>query len=204
MLSNGNSSMAFNDFSEMPYIPYKILEALLTEESQTAQDFWKLLKYADVEALSKDNLTYDEKIALIWRGESIEQDYNVFLKPLVGSSLDTAEAQTQLRIFRFTNMPTNQFESVVTFETDFITNEKTALVYQNGMLCERTDLMEALFLNIMNGRDIGVGSGYVSFNREFSRSCNSQLNIGNSKSFYGRSLVMAINFASGESGGLCG
>lgn len=204
MLSNGNSSMAFNDFSEMPYIPYKMLEALLTEESQVAQDFWKLLKYADVDALDKDNLTYDEKVELIWRGESLEQNFNVFLKPLIGSSLDTAEAQTQLRIFRFTSMPTNQFEAILTIEVDFITNEKTALVYQNGMLCERTDLMESMFLNIFNGRDIGVGSGFVTFNREFSRSCNSQLNIGNSKSFYGRSLVLAINFASGESGGLCG
>lgn len=204
MLSNGNSSMAFNDFSEMPYIPYKMLEALLTEESQVAQDFWKLLKYADVDALDKDNLTYDEKVELIWRGESLEQNFNVFLKPLIGSSLDTAEAQTQLRIFRFTSMPTNQFEAILTIEADFITNEKTALVYQNGMLCERTDLMESMFLNIFNGRDIGVGSGFVTFNREFSRSCNSQLNIGNSKSFYGRSLILAINFASGESGGLCG
>ena len=204
MLSNGNSSMAFNDFSEMPYIPYKMLEALLTEESQVAQDFWKLLKYADVDALDKDNLTYDEKVELIWRGESLEQNFNIFLKPLIGSSLDTAEAQTQLRIFRFTSMPINQFEATLTIEADFITNEKTALVYQNGMLCERTDLMEAMFLNIFNGRDIGVGSGFVTFNREFSRSCNSQLNIGNSKSFYGRSLVLAINFASGESGGLCG
>lgn len=204
MLSNGNSSMAFNDFSEMPYIPYKMLEALLTEESQVAQDFWKLLKYADVDALDKDNLTYDKKLELIWRGESLEQNFNVFLKPLIGSSLDTAEAQTQLRIFRFTSMPTNQFEAILTIEADFITNEKTALVYQNGMLCERTDLMESMFLNIFNGRDIGVGSGFVTFNREFSRSCNSQLNIGNSKSFYGRSLVLAINFASGESGGLCG
>ena len=204
MLSNGNSSMAFNDFSEMPYIPYKMLEALLTEESQVAQDFWKLLKYADVDALDKDNLTYEEKVELIWRGESLEQNFNVFLKPLIGSSLDTAEAQTQLRIFRFTSMPTNQFEAILTIEADFITNEKTALVYQNGMLCERTDLMESMFLNIFNGRDIGVGSGFVTFNREFSRSCNSQLNIGNSKTFYGRSLVLAINFASGESGGLCG
>ena len=204
MLSNGNNSMAFNDFSEMPYIPYKIITALLNEESQIAEDFWKLLKYADVDALDKNNLTYDEKVALIWRGDSIEQNFNVFLKPLVGSSLDTAEAQTQLRIFRFTSMPTNQFEAIITIEADFITNEKTSLVYQNGMLCERTDLMESMFLNIFNGRDIGLGSGFVTFNREFSRSCNSQLNIGNSKSFYGRSLVMALEFISGESGGLCG
>ena len=56
----------------------------------------------------------------------------------------------------------------------------------------------------MNGRDIEIGSVVVMFDRELSRSCNSQLNIGNSKSFYGRSLVMALEFISGESGGLCG
>ena len=204
MLANGNSSLAYNSFQEMPQMPYKIVAALLTETSKSAEDFWKLLKYADVDALDKDNLTYDEKVALIWTGNSIEQNYNVFLKPLVGSSLDTAEAQTQLRIFRFTTMPTNQYEAIITIEADFITNEKTALVYQDGYLCERTDIMESLFLDIMNGRDIEIGSGFLVFNRELSRSCNSQLNIGNSKTFYGRSLVMALEFISGESGGICG
>ena len=204
MLANGNASMAFNNFKEMPQLPYKVIATLLTEESQLAEDFWKLLKYADVDALSKPNLSYDEKLALVWNGDSIEQNYNVFLKPLVGSSLDDAEAQTQLRIFRYTTMPTTRFEAIITIEADFITNEKTCLVYQDGLLCERTDLMESLFLDIMNGRDIEIGSGVVMFDRELSRSCNSQLNIGNSKSFYGRSLVMALEFISGESGGLCG
>ena len=204
MLANGNSSMAYNSYKEMPQLPYKVIAALLTEKSQIAEDFWKLLKYTDVDALEKDNLTYDEKVALIWTGESIEQKYNVFLKPLVGSSLDDAEAQTQLRIFRFTTMPTDRFSAIITIEADFITNEKTALVYQNGLLCERTDLMESMFLDIMNGRDIEIGSGMLIFDRELSRSCNSQLNIGNSKSFYGRSLVLALQFISGESGGLCG
>ena len=204
MLANDNNYMAFNNYKEMPQLPYKIIATLLTDESNAAEDFWKLLKYADVEALSKPNLTYDEKVALIWRGDSIEQNYNVFLKPLVGSSLDDAEAQTQLRIFRYTTMPTTRLEAVMTIEADFITNEKTCLVYQDGLLCERTDLMESLFLDIMNGRDIEIGSGVIMFDRELSRSCNSQLNIGNSKSFYGRSLVMALEFISGESGGLCG
>lgn len=204
MLANGNSSMAFNNFKEMPQLPYKIVTTLLTEESKSAEDFWKLLKYVDIDALSKPNLTYEEKMALIWDGDSIEQKYNVFLKPLIGSSLDDAEAQTQLRVFRYTTMPTSRFEAVMTIEADFITNEKTCLVYQDGILCERTDIMESLFLDVMNGRDIEIGSGVVMFDRELSRSCNSQLNIGNSKSFYGRSLVMALEFISGESGGLCG
>ena len=168
------------------------------------EKFWKLLKYVDVDALEKPNLTYEEKIDMIWNGDSVEQKYNIFLKPLIGSSLDTAEAQTQLRLYRYTISPNTQLESVIAFEADFITNEKTCLVYQDGILCERTDLMETMFLDIINGRDIGIGSGVLTFNREMSRSCSSQLNIGNSKTFFGRSLIFALDFVDGQTGGLCG
>ena len=204
MLANENNYMAFNNFSEMPDLPYKIIEVLLTDTSQDADDFWKLLKYTDVNALKQKNLTLKEKKAMIWQGESIEQNFNVFLKPLIGSAMDSAEAQTQLRLYRYNTVPTTQFEAIVCFEADFVTNEKTSLVRRNKILCERTDVMEALFLSVMNGRDIEIGSGVFQFNREMSRSCNSQLNIGNSKSFYGRSLILALQFVGADSGGGCG
>ena len=204
MLANGNNTMAFNNFYEMPDFPYRIIEVLLKDNSQETEDFWKLLKYADQDALSKPNLTLKERKALVWTGDSIEQKYNVFLKPLIGSSLDTAEAQNQLRLYRYNTMPTNQYEAIICFEADFITNEKTSLVRRNKILCERTDLMESLFLSIMNGRDIKIGSGVFQFNRELSRSCNSQLNIGNSKTFYGRSLILGLLFINGSTGDDCG
>ena len=204
MLANENNYMAFNNFSEMPDLPYKIIEVLLTDTSQDAEDFWKLLKYTEVNALKQKNLTLKEKKAMIWQGESIEQNFNVFLKPLIGSAMDSAEAQTQLRLYRYNTIPTTQFEAIVCFEADFVTNEKTSLVRRNKILCERTDVMEALFLSVMNGRDIEIGSGVFQFNRELSRSCNSQLNIGNSKSFYGRSLILALQFVGADSGGGCG
>lgn len=204
MLANGNNTLDFNNFAEMPEFPYRIIEVLLKDSSQQTEDFWKLLKYADQNALKKKNLTLSEKKALIWTGDSLEQNYNVFLKPMIGSSLDTAEAQTQLRLYRYNTVPTNQYEAIICFEADFITNEKTSLIRRNGLLCERTDVMESLFLNIMNGRDIKIGSGFLQFNRALSRSCNSQLNLGNSKSFYGRSLIMALNYVQPSGGEGCG
>ena len=204
MLANEDNYMGFNNFSEMPDLPYKIIEVLLTDTSQDAEDFWKLLKYTEVNALKQKNLTLKEKKAMIWQGESIEQNFNVFLKPLIGSAMDSAEAQTQLRLYRYNTIPTTQFEAIVCFEADFVTNEKTSLVRRNKILCERTDVMEALFLSVMNGRDIEIGSGVFQFNRELSRSCNSQLNIGNSKSFYGRSLILALQFVGADNGGGCG
>lgn len=204
MLANENNYMVFNNFSEMPDFPYKIIEVLLTDTSQDAEDFWKLLKYTEVNALKQKNLTLKEKMAMVWQGESVEQNFNVFLKPLIGSAMDSAEAQTQLRLYRYNTTPTTQFEAIVCFEADFVTNEKTSLVRRNKILCERTDVMEALFLSVMNGRDIEIGSGVFQFNRGLSRSCNSQLNIGNSKSFYGRSLILALQFVGADSGGGCG
>ena len=204
MLSNGNNYQAYTSFKEVPQFPYKIIEVFLTSDEEMVEKFWKLLKYVDVDALEKPNLTYEEKIDMIWNGDSVEQKYNIFLKPLIGSSLDTAEAQTQLRLYRYTISPNTQLEAVIAFEADFITNEKTCLVYQDGILCERTDLMETMFLDIINGRDIGIGNGVLTFNREMSRSCSSQLNIGNSKTFFERSLVFALDFVDGQTGGLCG
>lgn len=204
MLANNNNYMAFNNFIEMPEFPYKIIKVLLTDTSKESEDFWKLLKYTDIDALKKDNLTLKEKQALVWQGESVEQNFNVFLKPMIGSAMDTADAQTQLRLYRYNTIPTNQYEATICFEADFITNEKTSLVRRDKILCERTDVMESLFLSVMNGRDIEIGSGVFQFNRELSRSCNSQLNIGNSKSFYGRSLILALTFISAESGDGCG
>ena len=204
MLANGNNTMAFNNFYEMPDFPYRIIEVLLKDNSQETEDFWKLLKYADQDALSKPNLTLKERKSIVWTGDSIEQKYNVFLKPLIGSSLDTAEAQPHLCLYRCNTMRTNQCEAIICFKADFMTNEKTSLVRRNKSLCERTDLMESLFLSIMNGRDIKIGSGVFQFNRELSRSCNSQLNIGNSKTFYGRSLILGLLFVNGSTGDGCG
>lgn len=192
MLENHNFDIKFNDFSEMPFIPYKIIEAMLTDTSEKVEDLWKLLAYSTVDCLSKPNLTFEEKKALIWTGESLENDCGIYLKPMVGSALDTAESQTQIRLYRYNTQPTDQYEAIICFEADIITNEKTCLVKKDGMLVERTDIMEAYFLNFINGRDVGIGSDYFRFDRELSRSCNSQLTVGNSKTFYGRAVIIGL------------
>lgn len=203
MLANNNNEMSYNNFSDMPKIPYKIIEAMLTDNSEEVEKFWKLLKYPTKDCLSKDNLTFEEKKSLVWDGDTSEQNFNIFVKPLIGSSTESAVSQTQLRLYRYNTIPSTNYESVISFEVDLITNEKSSLVMEDGMLCERTDLMEAYFLNFMNGRDINVGSSYFQFNRELTRSCNSQLNIGNSKSFYGRSVILALLYSNIDNGYGC-
>lgn len=203
MLFNDNIDMAFNSFKQLPNFPYKIIESLIKNNSQEANDLWKLLKYSDIDCLEYDNLTYEEKLNLVCINNTKEQYYNVFLKPMIGDSIDTSDAQTQIRLYRYNTQPNSRFEAMVCFECDVITNEKTSLVRKDGIIMERTDLMECLILDLLNGRDIGIGSGILEFNRELSRSCNSQLTIGNSKTFYGRAIIFGLNFIASDIGGGC-
>lgn len=204
-LPNGNSNVSFNNFTEVPYIPYKIIKTMRESTSVEAENFWKCLKYTTTDALDKPNLTEQEKKALIWKGnDSIEDDYQVFLKPLIGSQLTDAQSQTQLRLFRYGGTPTNRMESILLYEFDIIVNEKASMIYYNNILCARDDVMEAMLLSVLNGRDIGIGQNYLRYDRELSRTCQSLTNISNSKSFFGKSLVMGLLYKHPDLGGGCG
>ena len=71
----------------------------MKEKSQMAEDFWKCLIYDTKDALDKDNLTFEQKRNYIWTGETDEQNYRVFLKPIVGSILSDSQSQTQFRLY---------------------------------------------------------------------------------------------------------
>lgn len=203
-LPNGNSDVSFNNFTDVPYIPYKIIQAMYESTSIEAENFWKCLKYTTTEALDQPNLTKKQKIALIWKGnDTLENTYQVFLKPLIGSQLTDAESQTQLRLFRYGGTPNNRIESTLLYEFDIIVNEKASMVYYNNILCARDDVMETMLLSVLNGRDIGIGQNYLRYDRELSRTCQSLTNISNSKSFFGKTLVMGLLYECPSIGGGC-
>jgi hypothetical protein len=53
LLKNGNADVLYNDYSEIPFFPYKVIEIMLTENSQEVEDFWKMLKYDTIDCLKK-------------------------------------------------------------------------------------------------------------------------------------------------------
>ena len=197
MIAN-DSNDVINNFEKLSLIPNQIVMALIENTSAEAENFWKLLCYSTPDALSRDNLTEDEKIATIWSGGSMENNYHIFYKPLIGSALDTGDAQTQLRLYRISSSPTSKYESLINFQVVFLTNEKESMVRYKGVVVERTDLMESLFLSIINGRDLGVGVGEILFDKELSKTCASSLGINNAKTFYGRNLILGLRFMSAD------
>ncbi len=207
--ANGNNTIAYNNFLHMPQVPYKIVERLATSTSQSAENLWKIIKYPTTDALSQPNLTIGEKMGLLWTPDSENASqqnlFNVFLKPLVSSALDDASQQIQLRIYKTVSKPMNNIEATLGYQFDMYTSEVCCMVLdEDGFLCERTDLMEAYLLDVLNGADIEIGNSFFQFyNRELNSIARSNLSINNSKSLYGRSMVLSLLYVNAKTGGGC-
>lgn len=205
MTPNGNNNISVNNFNSAPFIPSRIVDALISSKAIEAENLFKCLKYSDYDCLDKPNLTMKEKRDMIWSPKrkdwTHEENFNIFLKPLVGNSLDSSEQQTQLRIYESNIMPMTVYQSVFSFAFDFITEEKTSQIFVDGIIVERTSFMQSCVLSVMNGRDIGIGVNYFQFSKDFNRYSGSMLNISNSKSFYGRTLIMGLSYSNIVEGG---
>jgi hypothetical protein len=202
-------SQKYASFIPMTTIPYKIIETLALSESLIAENLWKLLKYTTTDTLSQSNLTFEEKMALVWTPDKMtsmttQNDFNVFLKPLMPVSLNDDTSQTQLRIYRYKTTARSQYESIIMYEFDVIVNETKSMVYNElGELVEKTDLMEAYLIELLNMLDIGVGVNCLRFDRMQGGQCESLQNINNSKSLYGRSFLLALRYIDTSLGGGC-
>ena len=67
---------------------YRILEYLAL--SPKAENLWKMLKYNDYHALSKDNLSFAEKMNLVWKTGKQEQ-YSVFFTNQIDDGIAEAK-----------------------------------------------------------------------------------------------------------------
>ncbi len=185
----------FNKFTSLPFIPYKIIVALMENDN-----FFKLLKYNTYNALSKPALTDDEKSELICTDVDDMQNYNIFLTNVEPNEL--VSSKTILKLYRYDTLPDNTALATICYRFDILYGAKNALVSYKGVPCSRADVMEMELMKTLNGADV-AGVGLLQFNHDLSRLSRSTLNIGNNYTFTGTSIVMATQIMD-VSGGICG
>lgn len=191
--------ISFNQYDYLPFIPYKIIEALSNDVE--ADNIFKLLYYPTYDALSEPSLTFEQKMDLIWCNNDSEQDYKIFLKPLVSNEI--TESMTQMRLFKCDIDPQNQIISTLSYQFDFIIGSKIAMVDYKGIPCPRIDVLEMEILKALNGRD-DLGVGFFQFNTSLSRLDRERMTMSNGKTFFGHSLIMSVLSSSIEVGDSCG
>lgn len=180
-------SLLYNSYETVPYIAYNIVNHLLKNEV-----IWKILKYDDYDALSKDDLTDDEKIDMIWRGQENQEDYNVFLTPMEVDIID--DSKTRLKIYDYMIVGQNKDIGILLMRFNILCFNKSTMIEYNGIPCSRLTVMKAELLKELNGADVG-GVGVMEMNNELQRYCGSTQDSGNNKNVIGDTLTMALQIS---------
>lgn len=175
----------YNNYSFMPMIPYHIMEYL----AYNNDNIWKILKYGDYDCLSKPNLTFKEKMSMVWKQQGDQQNYHVFLTYLVENMIP--ESTTILKLFRYNTMPESNIKGYSTYEFNLLYGGKISLIEHQGVPCSRGDVLESEIISTLNGKDVG-GVGTLQFNAQVSPVSRSQLNLGNNKTYEGVTIMMGV------------
>ena len=181
----------YNSLSRLPNTLYNILTYLAQSDDQT---IFKMLAYNDYDALSKPDLTFEEKMKLIWKTGPQEQ-YSIFLTPLIEDSI--TESKCVLKCYQYYIHPTDLFSSAVVFAFDFLYGGQMSLIDYEGTPVSRGDLFINKLLEILNGANVG-GVGTMMFNEDLSRYIAAKATIGNSKTFTG--VCVYLGTVMGDSG----
>lgn len=170
-------------YESMTNLSYKIIEHLMTNPD--AEIIWKLLKYNDADAYSRPNLTAEEKAKLIYNGEAILSNYNVFFDYMMDDAED--EMKTLLRIYPAEIYPQNRVAGICTINIEVFTHGK---INHLSNYTTRVDVIIQTLLKVLNGADVG-GVGVLFFDNQASRYDKVQT-IGQ-KPFKGKLLKMSVN-----------
>ena len=175
----------YNSLSALPYIPYNILVYLARQD----EIIWKLLKYNSYDALSKPDLSFDEKLELIWKFGPQEK-FGVFFTPLVEDAV--CESKCVLKIYDYYIHAKELYTSTAVYAFDFLYGGQMSLVDYNGTSVSRGDLFINRVLAVLNGAEVG-GVGKLTFYDNMSRYALGKSVVGNSKTFTGVQLFLAVN-----------
>lgn len=186
-----NTFSVYNRFVNISNFSINIINYLIDHN----ETIWKLLKYETNDALSKPNLTTDEKTNLIYSGMSsadnpanyhdIEKEYRIFTKGMSSDAIE--EYCSQLHIFLGKLSPQNRVTGRVDMYIQIISHN-AILILDN---CQnRNEVLLQQIINTLNGATI-EGRTQLSFNKENGSSNQARWYKFAEKWYEGYQLVMS-------------
>lgn len=148
-------SESYNDFSSFSKLSYNCISVLLSQNEL----IWKLLKYAEADAWNLPNLTYEEKVAMIYNGQGDSSLFRVFMD---GKQPDVLmEESTLLRIMPHFAVGLNRTYGYIEVSMEVFSHYKINHLsnYQT-----RIDTVVGELLSTFNGTSVG-GMGLLSFDK---------------------------------------
>lgn len=190
-----NDTPNFNQYTNLENICYKIVEYLMLNNER----LWKVLQYNSNDALLKDNLTIQQKRALIYTGNSISKDYRVFFQPYLDDSF--LEECAMIRVYPVSLYPDNYLTGTVYIAIETISHVKIVNVLSDDDIApvkSRETIMLHEVIKTLNGSEVN-GVGLLQFNREHGIQDKTNMNIWNNRNFFGHTTVMSVKLLGGTS-----
>jgi len=148
-------STAYNDFTALSKLSYNCIKIMMDDNEL----IWKLLKYTDPDAWDRDDLTQEEKGALVYAGQQDTSQFNVFMD---GKQPDVLVNEVSLvRIMPHAAIGLNRTVGLVQVSMEVFSHYKINHLsnYQT-----RIDTIAEELLATFNGIDAG-GLGLLTFSR---------------------------------------
>ena len=180
--SDLEEKLPYNTYKTTRGFGYAILKYLMTNN----EDIWKLLKYNTPDALSKPNLTMEEKGELIWNGTGDSEDYRVFRSPFLDDAITSQISQ--LRIYNAVLSPYNRSVGTVDIGIECLCHNK---IINLDTYESRVEVMMQNIIECLNGRDI-AGVGVLAFDKDMSEYDICRMNIYNNRNFFGYSMWISV------------
>lgn len=201
------SESAYNRLTNLDNIEYKIVDFLARSDSKYANYLWKILKYDDQDCLSRENLSYKDKMELLYTNNGESTQSRVFMTPYVDDSWD--EQTSHLHIFVNRVFPTNHLTSKVEVCFEIIVHNKIGVIFGDAsefnpesnpvelkdgqpviLYKNRASEMLKDIVATLNGAMVN-GVGMFQFNMELSPEERASSTVWNGKKFYGYKLTMS-------------
>lgn len=205
----------YNRFVNLDNIEYRLIYFLAKSDSKYAENLWKILKYDDPDCLLKPDLTFSEKMNLLYTDNGDATQKRVFMSPYVDDGWELQSSH--LHIYVKEVVPKNRLTALVNIGIECIVHNKISNIIgdanelnpqsnpsefdDDGNVIVRyksraTTMLKCVMATLNGSFPAGVGT--LQFNREMSNDQNALLSLWNNRKFFGFSLTMST-FMSGAS-----
>lgn len=206
-----------NRFENLDSLETKVVQHLVYSQTKHAQNFWKLLKYGTLNALSQDNVSVSDRLALINNDSGYPTDKRVFLAPFIDDAWDAQCSSAYIFVDKI--KPIDHTRAVIYLTVELITHSKVAVINGDGdpilnpqanpndsndqdvvvvPVKNRETVLLKSILAELNGLYID-GVGYLQLNKMNGETGEVSMPLFNSRSFYGHSIKFLVE-VSGVSG----
>lgn len=208
---------AYNRLVNLDNIEFRIVDFLAKSENKYAQNIFKILKYDTEDCLYQNNLSYEEKMALLYKNNGEASSERIYLSPYIDDAYILQSSH--LHIYVYSVFPLNHLESTVNIGIETIVHNKIANIYGDASLyssntnpselgpdgqpiiiykSRASELLKCVLASL-NGYFV-AGVGTLQFNSKLTGSeSKAKMSLWNGKKFFGHMTILST-ILSGVSG----